>query len=184
MSTNINYIWKDYMDLSIDELYAIINLRQEVFVYEQNCPYIDADYSDQDAFHLLGYKENDLVAYLRAFKPKIKYEGSSIGRIVVKKDYRNLNLGKDITNLERASYLKNFQIMKLLFLHNTGWKNFMKTSDLPQEVMSISKMTLIIYKCLFYLTNDTFIKQQITYFLCYKRSKRVHKMQDFIEKRP
>ena len=60
----------------------------------------------------------------------------------------------------------------------------MKTSDLPQEVMSISKMTLIIYKCLFYLTNDTFIKQQITYFLCYKRSKRVHKMQDFIEKRP
>ena len=64
MSTNINYIWKDYMDLSIDELYAIINLRQEVFVYEQNCPYIDADYSDQDAFHLLGYKEHDLVAYL------------------------------------------------------------------------------------------------------------------------
>ena len=108
MSTNINYIWKDYMDLSIDELYAIINLRQEVFVYEQNCPYIDADYSDQDAFHLLGYKENDLVAYLRAFKPKIKYEGSSIGRIVVKKGFRNLNLGKDITNLGKSFLFEKF----------------------------------------------------------------------------
>ena len=105
MNTNINYIWKNYLDLSIDELYAIINLRQEVFVYEQNCPYIDADYSDQDAFHLLGYKENDLVAYLRAFKPKIKYEGSSIGRIVVDIECRGKDYGKEITN-QSIKYIK------------------------------------------------------------------------------
>ena len=75
---NITYVWKKFDELTLDELYLIINLRQEVFVVEQNCPYMDADHSDQDAFHLLGLSENKLVAYLRAFKPNIKYSGSSM----------------------------------------------------------------------------------------------------------
>ena len=49
------YHYKEFNQLSIDDLYAILNLRQQVFVLEQNCPYIDADYSDQDAFHLLVF---------------------------------------------------------------------------------------------------------------------------------
>ena len=64
----IKYSWKTFKELSTDDLYAILNLRQKVFVMEQDCPYIDADYSDQEAFHLLGYDEkNILKAYLRAF---------------------------------------------------------------------------------------------------------------------
>ena len=51
---DIKFIWKTYKDLSNDELYAILHLRQKVFVLEQDCPYIDADYSDQDAIHLLA----------------------------------------------------------------------------------------------------------------------------------
>ena len=61
----IKYLWKTFKELSTDDLYAILNLRQKVFVMEQDCPYIDADYSDQEAFHLLGYDEkNILKAYL------------------------------------------------------------------------------------------------------------------------
>jgi ElaA protein len=86
-------------------LYAILNLRQKVFVLEQDCPYIDADYSDQDAFHLLGYKDNDLIAYLRAFKPGIKYEGSSLGRIVTEINSRGLGVGKKIIK-EGVKFLK------------------------------------------------------------------------------
>ena len=97
MNGKIDFVWKKFNELSIDDLYAILNLRQQVFVLEQNCPYIDADYSDQDAFHLLGLLDNKLVAYLRAFPPNIKYAGSSMGRIVVKESYRNLGIGKDIT---------------------------------------------------------------------------------------
>ena len=52
----IKLLWKKYIDLSNDELYAILHLRQKVFVLEQNCPYIDADNSDQDALHLLAYR--------------------------------------------------------------------------------------------------------------------------------
>ena len=44
----IKYLWKTFKELSTDDLYAILNLRQKVFVMEQDCPYIDADYSDQE----------------------------------------------------------------------------------------------------------------------------------------
>ena len=101
----IKLFWKKYIDLSNDELYAILHLRQKVFVLEQNCPYIDADYSDQDALHLLAYRGNDLIGYLRAFRPGIKYEGSSLGRIVTEMNYRGLGIGKKIT-IEGVNFLK------------------------------------------------------------------------------
>ncbi|MDB2604514.1 GNAT family N-acetyltransferase [Gammaproteobacteria bacterium] len=96
INTEIKYIWKAFDELSSDELYAMIHLRQKVFIVEQDCPYIDADYTDQDAFHLLVYKNNDLIGYLRAFKPGIKYEGSSLGRIVTEINSRGLGIGKEI----------------------------------------------------------------------------------------
>lgn len=104
-SKEIKLIWKKYKDLSSDELYSILHLRQKVFILEQDCPYIDADYSDQDAFHLLAYKDNDLIGYLRAFKPGIKYEGSSLGRIVTEINSRGLGVGKMIT-IEGVNFLK------------------------------------------------------------------------------
>jgi len=105
MSKEIDYKWKNFDELSLDDLYAILNLRQKVFIVEQDCPYIDADYTDQDAFHLLGYQGNNLIAYLRAFKPGIKYEGSSMGRIVTEKNSRGLGLGKEIIK-EGVRFLK------------------------------------------------------------------------------
>ena len=105
MNKNIKFTWKTFKELSLDDLYAILNLRQKVFVLEQDCPYIDADYSDQDAFHLLAYEDNNLIAYLRAFKPGIKYEGSSLGRIVTEKNSRGLGIGKKIT-IEGVKFLK------------------------------------------------------------------------------
>lgn len=105
MHFKVSYSWKTFDELSLDDLYAILNLRQKVFVLEQDCPYIDADYSDQDAFHLLGYKDNDLIAYLRAFKPGIKYEGSSLGRIVTEINSRGLGVGKKIIK-EGVKFLK------------------------------------------------------------------------------
>ena len=105
MHLEVTCFLKEFNELSLDDLYAILNLRQKVFVLEQDCPYIDADYSDQDAFHLLGYKDNDLIAYLRAFKPGIKYEGSSLGRIVTEINSRGLGVGKKIIK-EGVKFLK------------------------------------------------------------------------------
>ena len=99
MGKEIDYKWKKFDELSLDDLYAILNLRQKVFIVEQDCPYIDADYTDQDAFHLLGYKGDSLIGYLRAFKPGIKYDGASMGRIVTEISSRRLGLGKEITQM-------------------------------------------------------------------------------------
>tara|TARA_B100000579_G_scaffold133346_1_gene107850 strand:- start:10019 stop:10477 length:459 start_codon:yes stop_codon:yes gene_type:complete len=105
MCKEMDYKWKNFDELSLDDLYAILNLRQKVFIVEQDCPYIDADYTDQDAFHLLGYQGNNLIAYLRAFKPGLKYEGSSMGRIVTEKNSRGIGLGKEIIK-EGVRFLK------------------------------------------------------------------------------
>ena len=100
----VNYIWKTYSNLTKDELYEMIHLRQKVFIVEQDCPYLDADFSDQDAFHLLGYDGGGLISYLRAFPPGLKYEGASLGRIVVDDSKRGEQLGQSLTK-EGISYL-------------------------------------------------------------------------------
>ena len=54
---------KEFSELSLQELYNIFNIRAEVFVVEQNCVYQDVDGKDQHALHVLGNKNDKLVAY-------------------------------------------------------------------------------------------------------------------------
>ena len=83
----------------------VLYLRQKVFIIEQDCFYEDLDYSDQDANHLLLYKDDKLVGYSRVFPPGIKYNTASIGRIVTDQEYRGWVLEKalhtNLFNLER-----------------------------------------------------------------------------------
>ena len=58
---------KSFSELSTDELYKILRLRSEVFVVEQDCVYQDIDGKDDKAIHVLGFKENQLIAYARIF---------------------------------------------------------------------------------------------------------------------
>jgi len=85
-----------FYDLILDELYAIMVLRQEVFVSEQNCPFVDADSKDQSAWHFMIWdKNNRLVAYTRLFNKNIYYEGyTSIGRVVTSSKVRGGGIGK------------------------------------------------------------------------------------------
>ncbi len=85
-----------FYELSLDELYAIMKLRQEVFVVEQNCPFVDADGKDQVAWHLMIFNKNDhLVAYTRLFGKSIYYKGyTSIGRVVTSANARGGGIGK------------------------------------------------------------------------------------------
>ena len=84
---------KHYSELSKDDLYALLQLRCEVFVVEQNCPYQDLDGLDQDGYHLLIYVENELIGVLRILKPGIVYKEPAIGRVASKADSRHLKLG-------------------------------------------------------------------------------------------
>jgi ElaA protein len=85
-----------YQDLSPDRLYEILKLRSEVFVVEQKCAYQDLDNKDEKALHLVGEENNQIIAYTRIFKKGDFFKYSSIGRVLVKKDYRNKNYGRKI----------------------------------------------------------------------------------------
>jgi ElaA protein len=87
---------KYFLELTTQELYEILQLRSEVFVVEQNCVYQDIDGKDPKALHILGYKNNKLVAYTRIFKPGDYFENASIGRVVVAKNERAFKYGLDI----------------------------------------------------------------------------------------
>ncbi|MBV2223866.1 MAG: GNAT family N-acetyltransferase, partial [Cloacibacterium sp.] len=91
-------IWKikSFEELSIHELYEILKVRQEVFVVEQTCYYLDADGYDQKALHIFAEKEGKVVAYCRIFPEGIKYPETSIGRVLTHPDFRNLKLGKTL----------------------------------------------------------------------------------------
>lgn len=87
---------KTYSELTKDELYALLQLRSEVFVVEQDCIYQDIDGKDQKALHVLGFKENQLIAYTRVFKPGDYFKQASIGRVVVKANERHHQYGNQI----------------------------------------------------------------------------------------
>lgn len=82
-----------FEQLDVSKLYNILYLRADVFVVEQNCPYLDPDNKDQKALHLQGYLGDELVAYCRLFKAGDYFEEASIGRVVVATRYRKFNFG-------------------------------------------------------------------------------------------
>lgn len=93
--SNIKWVTKPFSDLSVIELYAILRLRSEVFVVEQNCVFLDMDNNDQIAYHTMGWIGDDLVASTRLFDINQSYSGyQSIGRVVGSPKYRGLGIGK------------------------------------------------------------------------------------------
>lgn len=86
-----------WQDLSLEELYSIMQLRQEVFVVEQDCPYLDADGKDISAHHLMLHDGAELVGYARLLAPGVSYRDySSIGRVVNPAHMRGKGVGKVI----------------------------------------------------------------------------------------
>ena len=100
---------KTFSELTTQELYDLLQLRSEVFVVEQDCVYQDLDSKDQKAFHVLGYKNEKLVAYTRIFKPGDYFDKSSVGRVVVAKNEREHQYGYDIMNASIKAIKMHFK---------------------------------------------------------------------------
>ena len=90
----MEFILKEFKDLTAHQLFEIYNLRSEVFIVEQNCAYQDVDNTDKVSKHLLVMEAETLAAYARIIPPGISYKQASIGRVVVKKTFRGKDLGK------------------------------------------------------------------------------------------
>jgi ElaA protein len=97
----IKWVIKEFAELSPHELYAIMQLRNEVFVVEQSCIYQDADNKDQGSYHFTGWMNNRLIAYTRLLPKGIAYNDYvSIGRVVTSPSARGNNIGKEL--MERS----------------------------------------------------------------------------------
>ena len=105
----MTYQWQtsDFGGLNTLELYAALRLRQQVFVLEQNCAYLDLDNLDQDAVHMMCWRKGALLAYQRCLAPGANFIESALGRIVVSAPARGQDLGRELVrrgirhNLER-----------------------------------------------------------------------------------
>lgn len=84
---------KSFDELTNHEMYNMLRLRSDVFVVEQNCPYLDLDNKDQKGFHLLYYVDNELAGVTRLLPKGVSYDEVSIGRVVIAKSHRGLGLG-------------------------------------------------------------------------------------------
>ncbi|GAB4499309.1 MAG: GNAT family N-acetyltransferase [Saprospiraceae bacterium] len=116
------------------ELYDIMALRQEVFVVEQNCPYLDADGKDLESWHLMGRNSNgELVCYTRLLPEGLSYDGYvSIGRVVSSPSVRGTGVGKILMqhSIEMCRHLFGNQPIKigaqtylLKFYENFGFQS-------------------------------------------------------------
>jgi len=127
---------KKFSELTIVELYALLQLRAEVFVVEQDCVYQDIDGKDQKAMHVLGYDGDELAAYTRVFKAGDYFDMASIGRVVVSPQHRRKDYGKKIMVAS----------MEFAFAESKSTKNTIAFSRVQQTI----KISAQVYLKKFY----------------------------------
>ena len=93
----MNWTLKSFDELTLSEFHNFIQLRLDIFVVEQDCPYLDLDGKDEIAYHLFAKTDQgQTVAYTRLFAPGDYYDEAAIGRVVVHKDFRKDGLGFEL----------------------------------------------------------------------------------------
>jgi len=128
----MNTLVKSFSELHTTELYSILQLRSEVFVVEQDCVYQDIDFKDQKALHVLGYKNDVLIAYTRIFKPGDYFDNSSIGRVLVKETERKFNYGHQIMKASLKAIKEYYKVDKITISAQKYLKKFYESHGFYQ----------------------------------------------------
>ena len=135
----ITWSCKSFTELTNEELYKILQLRNAVFVVEQDCAYQDCDDKDQHCFHVMGWQQDALVAYCRLIPPGIAYKEPSIGRVVTASMVRGKNIGRELMELSVKSIPELFGVHSVTIGAQLYLKNFyaslgfIKTGDVYLE---------------------------------------------------
>ena len=129
----IDFTIKTFSELSSEDIYEMLRLRSEVFVVEQDCVYQDIDNKDQKAYHVLGFKNNQLIAYSRIFDAGDYFEFPSIGRIVVKEEERKFKYGHELVDTSIQYITQNFQEKNILISAQTYLTKFYNSHGFHQK---------------------------------------------------
>ena len=128
----MNWTVKEFDALTPHELYAILQLRSEVFGVEQKCVYQDMDNKDQHCYHMMCWQKDQLVAYTRLVPPGISYSEPSIGRVVTSRDVRGTGLGKTLVEKSIAEILKIYGKSPIKIGAQLYLKKFYESFDFEQ----------------------------------------------------
>jgi ElaA protein len=128
----MNFIVKYFSELNTTELYKILQLRAEVFVVEQDCIYQDIDFKDQKSLHIIGYKDNEIVAYTRIFKPGDYFDNASIGRVLVVALERKYGFGHDLMKASITAINAHFKVKKITISAQKYLKKFYESHQFTQ----------------------------------------------------
>ena len=120
----MNFITKTFNELNTTELYQILQLRSEVFVVEQDCVYQDLDFKDQKSLHVIGFKDDKIVAYTRIFKPGDYFKNASIGRVVVAASERKYGYGHDLMKASIKAVKNHFKVEEITISAQVYLKKF------------------------------------------------------------
>lgn len=101
-------VWKmkKFDELSAEEIYEILRIRNQIFIVEQQCPYLDCDGRDMKSYHLFMENNNEIAAYLRIIEKGVSYNEISIGRVLVNSDYRGKGLARNMMK-EAMKFINN-----------------------------------------------------------------------------
>lgn len=113
---------KTFHQLTNLELYGILRLRGEVFVVEQNCPYLDVEGTDIVATHLFykeGEEEGDnILAYCRLFWDKELDNTVTMGRVVTSLKHKTRKTGMGLTLIREAvAFTKEIYRPQRMLIH-------------------------------------------------------------------
>jgi len=128
----LQVIIKSFSELTTNELYSILQLRSEVFVVEQDCVYQDIDFKDQQALHVIGLKNDKVIAYARIFKPGDYFEKASIGRVVVFKKERINSYGHTILKASVKAIKDYYNETTIKISAQTYLKKFYQSHNFKQ----------------------------------------------------
>lgn len=129
----MNITTKTFSELTIKELYQILQLRSEVFVVEQNCVYQDVDGKDEKSLHLFGVNnKNKIIAYTRLFKPGDYFKEASIGRIVVAFEERGHGYGHNLMKASIKAIKDRFKCDTVSISAQKQLKSFYETHSFDQ----------------------------------------------------
>ncbi|MBP1924765.1 ElaA protein [Sedimentibacter acidaminivorans] len=118
----MDLVVKRFEELSVKELYKILQVRVAVFVVEQNCVYQEVDDKDQYSYHVVLKDNTGIKAYLRVIDKGVSFEDVSIGRVLTlergcglgnKILFEGIKVAKERMNADRIiieaqSYAKEF----------------------------------------------------------------------------
>lgn len=107
---------KTFEELNIWEVYDILKLRQDVFVVEQNSIFHDIDYLDYACLHLLAFKQNELIGYIRILPKGLSFDEPSMGRYCVSESARGQGVGRVLFD-KSISYIHDVMNEPVIRIH-------------------------------------------------------------------